>query len=401
MILISLFFTNLSFINQVKASEDNYFIVTAYYSPLPDQKTYLKWNYEDEKKLNWEWLNWASGKKVFIGMLAAPQNYSFWTKIELEWLGIWEVADRWWAIVMAWNRWYEYDRIDVWMWYGDEWLKRALAWWKRKIKWNVVDKNTLVNLDYTKSTWVKYISPKIEIQKIEIIDTKTSKKIIKEEVKIVSIFDSVNLDSQQVKELSIKLKELSIYNWVETSNYKDLSKTIIDYQVKKWLIKDYNDIAAWYFWPKTRTSLKTDYEVFTKEKQQKLALENEIKNLTILAIKESNQKIDSIWYPKFGETSKNIRELQLSLKQLWFFNEKDTAIFWEKTKQAIFSYQLSKWLVSKSDDLGAGMIWPKTASSIKADLTNIYLTQKIWQNKQLSEIKNTKNISNNLNIMSL
>jgi hypothetical protein len=37
---------------QVDAEEENYFIVTAYYSPLPDQEHYLKGNYEDEIILN-------------------------------------------------------------------------------------------------------------------------------------------------------------------------------------------------------------------------------------------------------------------------------------------------------------------------------------------------------------
>jgi len=32
--------------------EDNYFVVTAYYSPLPDQEYYLTGNYEDEIILN-------------------------------------------------------------------------------------------------------------------------------------------------------------------------------------------------------------------------------------------------------------------------------------------------------------------------------------------------------------
>jgi hypothetical protein len=38
---------------EVKAlDEEMYFIVTAYYSPLPNQKSYLTGNYELEKKLN-------------------------------------------------------------------------------------------------------------------------------------------------------------------------------------------------------------------------------------------------------------------------------------------------------------------------------------------------------------
>ena len=69
-------------------SDDNYFVVTAYYSPLPDQEYYITGNYEDELRLNGKGIAGASGKGVFSGMLAAPGKYSFGTKIYLDGLGI-------------------------------------------------------------------------------------------------------------------------------------------------------------------------------------------------------------------------------------------------------------------------------------------------------------------------
>ena len=60
------------------------FVVTAYYSPLPNQSFYFKGSYEAEVKLNGNGTNGASGKGVFAGMLAAPKSYSFGTKIYLE-----------------------------------------------------------------------------------------------------------------------------------------------------------------------------------------------------------------------------------------------------------------------------------------------------------------------------
>ena len=64
------------------ASIKQEFIVTAYYSPLPDQNFYLKGNYEAEKILNGNGTNGASGKPVFIGMIAAPKTYNFGTRID-------------------------------------------------------------------------------------------------------------------------------------------------------------------------------------------------------------------------------------------------------------------------------------------------------------------------------
>lgn len=39
-----------------KIETENFFVVTAYYSPIPWQKYYLRWNYEDEVILNWKWI---------------------------------------------------------------------------------------------------------------------------------------------------------------------------------------------------------------------------------------------------------------------------------------------------------------------------------------------------------
>jgi len=141
-------FTNFFSINIAKADDQSkkLFIVTAYYSPLPNQKVYLKWSYEWDIRLNWNWIAWASGKKVFPWMLAAPKSYSFWTKLFLEWFWTWEIADRWWAIVTLDNWWEKIDRIDIWMWHGEEWLKRALSWWKRKVYWKIVENDSNISI---------------------------------------------------------------------------------------------------------------------------------------------------------------------------------------------------------------------------------------------------------------
>ena len=63
------------------ADTDKTFIVTAYYSPLPDQSFYFKWNYNAELRLNGNGTNGASWTPVFTGMIAAPKSYDFGTNI--------------------------------------------------------------------------------------------------------------------------------------------------------------------------------------------------------------------------------------------------------------------------------------------------------------------------------
>ncbi len=79
--------------------EERFFVATAYYSPLPNQKYYLRGNYEAEIRLNGNGTHGASGKAVFEGMIAAPKDYAFGTKIWIADLGIGSVEDRGGAIV--------------------------------------------------------------------------------------------------------------------------------------------------------------------------------------------------------------------------------------------------------------------------------------------------------------
>ena len=130
--------------------EEKTFVVTAYYSPKSWQAFYYKDTFEAEKTLNWEWLHGASGKPVFNGMLAAPSSYDFGGLLYFPSLGwVWEIADRWWAIVQAWEKWQSYDRIDVRMWTWELWLVKALVFGKQTITWYYCDAATV------KAKWIK------------------------------------------------------------------------------------------------------------------------------------------------------------------------------------------------------------------------------------------------------
>ena len=208
-----------------------YFVVTAYYSPLPNQKRYTTWSYYWDKRLNWEWHTTASWKWVFPGLLAAPRNYKFWTKIYLDWIWIWSVEDRWWAIVNAWERWYSEDRIDIWMWYWDEWLERALKWWKRKIKWEIVLNSQEVSVEFETSPVYKYKDLR---------------------VKPTSELATVN----KLQEL---FTELELYSWEIDWEYESIKPTLVKFQLDNKVIASKNDDAAWYFGAKTVAAIRQKY----------------------------------------------------------------------------------------------------------------------------------------------
>ncbi|MDH5597400.1 MAG: 3D domain-containing protein, partial [Candidatus Peregrinibacteria bacterium] len=104
-------------------------LVTAYYSPLPNQTFYIKGSYEADIRLNGRGTNGADGTEVYMGMLAAPKTYPFGTRVSIPGLGVGEVHDRGGAILP----YKDYDRIDVWMGHGEEGLSRALNWGARMV----------------------------------------------------------------------------------------------------------------------------------------------------------------------------------------------------------------------------------------------------------------------------
>lgn len=453
-------------ISPTLAIEDKsqYFIVTAYYSPLPDQDFYIKWSYENDKKLNWEWLYWASWKQVFNWMLAWPKKYDFWTQIYLEWIWTWVIEDRGWAIVESWERGYDADRIDVWMWHWDEWLKKSLAWWKRKIQWKIIEienselkvDNVWINFNptnlvssqikksnneyiYNVSVWIN--SRKSDIVKLQTklswlsvykweIDWIYNKKLINSLVSIQiknwiiksdnedwawywwvktrnyfyknekelskpssntiivqettiesdSLFDTYihpSSSKDNVKKLQSKLNEMEIYKWEINWKYSDVINTLIEYQLSKNIINSKNNDWAWYFWPKTRSSLRNDFNKFLVKKEEEKRDRRKLDEIKNLALEKASNKLDEIWTPKLWEISQNVRELQKILITLWYFKWKDTAIYWELTKQSILAYQIDKNLIQKDWDPWSGKIWEITKWEIKKDLVKLFLEKKL------------------------
>lgn len=346
---------------QSNSSELKKFIVTAYYSPLPNQKFYLRWNFEDEVRLNWEWIRWASWKGVYPWMLAAPKTYAFGTKIFFDWIWIGTVDDRWWAIVSSWSRGYDADRIDIWMWYWDDWLRRALTWGKRAIYWRVISKDAeemlpslelsdfkIWNIDFTNLKNASYVW-KNTWPKEDIVPGSLSK----------------NSSSQDIILWKTILTKLWYYtseiDWKYTN---EIYKAILAYQLDNKIVTKKDAFWAGYYWKTTKMHLWNKYSSYLA--QEKLKTEESAKIDSQL-----NKLALSFWRPKDSEIWQHVRKLQRTLKALGYFNYKDTAIFWKQTKDSLIKYQIDKWLVRNSEDLWAWMIWEKTLWKIMEDMKQI------------------------------
>lgn len=390
--LISLILIIANITSPVIAAGDNeesnwYFVVTAYYSPLPDQKYYYTGNYESEVRLNGHWTHWASWKEVFSWMLAAPKTYEFWTKIYLEWLWVWEVSDRWGAIVSAWNRGYKHDRIDLWVWYWDEWLARALYWWKRTIKWYIVHESQTPTLDISKIEAPDWAVEWLATNTPTIFDTSIWK-------------ESSESDIIKLQEF---FKEIELYNWEINWKYNsEIIDIIFNFQIENWILKEATDPWAWYWGQLTRESFKKAY-LNGEFDQEETILEDEIKNTEELEEKNIEEEIiipmaefnPLVFERALNYSAEHVREVQSIMKELWLYQWAINGVSKELTNP-IYNYQLSKGIATSWSSPWAWQYGPITREALKNDylehLEKKAIEEKIKQEEEYARQEEQKRI---------
>jgi hypothetical protein len=301
-------------------AEEKTFIVTAYYSPLPDQTSYARWNYEADKRLNGNGTNGASGTPVFTGMIAAPKTYAFGTHIFFPGLGLGRVEDRGWAIVDAWVRGQPHDRIDIWMGYGDAWLRRARTWWVREVKWIIID--DITNLNQMDLEW-------IDIGRVNLGDFPTAK-------------------AQSQWGISSDIIE-AFANLGYIVEWGDVKNMIFTFQKDQWIVVSLDEAGAGNFGPKTKTAFIDAYKKYSVlrsadieaiEKAKKELLDERASWETRYS--QAHTHITQIGFPKMGDKWSNIISLQKLLRQEWFFKGKNTGVMVGTTVVALKKYQKSR-----------------------------------------------------------
>jgi 3D (Asp-Asp-Asp) domain-containing protein len=301
------------------ASVQQNFVVTAYYSPLPNQSFYLKGNYEAEKILNGEWTHGASGKPVFVGMIAAPKTYSFGTRIDFDGLGVGIVEDRGGAIVKAWERGYTSDRIDIWMGSWESGLRRAMVWGKRNVTGTITTDTTAPLLNFRD----------IDTGKINLWNYK----------KATTTISSAYLDADTLARFS------DLWYTVEGS---DVRSMVIEFQKDHSIIKSSTDESAWVYGPKTKSTLTSEYAKYIQLRDAEIAKIESEKALLISARNEwessytiANMRVSAIGSPKRGESGAHISSLQKTLKSKGYFKGKESGVMSGSTILAVKSLQKS------------------------------------------------------------
>lgn len=234
------------------------FTISAYYSPLPCQYRYATGSYSSDIRLNGGGVHGADGTPVYPGMVAAPKTYAFGTKLYIPGVGIVGVHDRGGAIVTAGNRGQSYDRLDIWMGYGDKGLKRALSWGKRTVDVTIYGITDSVVEDialdgYTEEEAIPNDCDQVEetLMAEGITDTATAAS-----TQNVGLFAS-NMDrgasGENVTKLQNELKKLNYYKVEPSGVYDDLTvHAIYKFQQSQGIVADENTAGAGVFGPMTR-----------------------------------------------------------------------------------------------------------------------------------------------------
>lgn len=302
------------------------YTVTAYYSPLPDQERYGRGSYEAEVIFEGRGTHSADGTSVYPGMLAAPPEIPFLTKIYIPGIGTGTVHDRGGAIKSGDDC---NGRLDAWMGYGEEGLERALNWGMRKVEVTIYG-----------------IDDSIE-ENIVLEGYLETEKILREKIPFLSpqIFqrDLGLLDSgDEVKRLQKHLKELGYFEGEETGIYDDKTKNaVLAFQLYYGIVSSPDDFGAGYFGVNTRR--KIDF-----------------------AIKTFDEKT----YGKFtyglglGSYGREVRRLQKYLVKLGYLDRNFVTSEYDKnSEKAVLEFQLDNNVISSPDELGAGYFGPKTRES--------------------------------------
>ena len=410
------------------------FMLTAYYSPLPDQCCYVKGTYAADVILNGHGTHSADGTEVYPGMVAAPPTYAFGTRIELPGLGTVTVHDRGGAIQELPNG---AHRADVWVGHGEEGLARALAFGVQHIKGTVYPVGSampgeainLAALPAPPQSLRPYLAAEPDLLSLhpKLNDHNLSVELLQKHLKDAGYFteaingnfgpetkkslETFNKDfgldqpSDQLTErtaafLSAAVRQthrepLAVFVERESSQaaiiraqrtlrflgyyrgrtnglYDDkLFAAILSFQKDQGLVGSVASPGAGRIGPKTKTRIALSWKKrLVTRGAERLLALRKIDDLLV----ERDAVIDD--FLGEGDHGDQVKRLQRLLVARGFFpTDRISGLFGTVTRDAVVAYQLQKSIIENVSDRGAGFVGPATISSLKRDLrSHMYQT---------------------------
>lgn len=374
-------------VNGLSGLENKTFTISAYYSPLPCQERYVTGSFEGDVRLNGEGVHSADGSVVYAGMVAAPRTYAFGTKMDVPGIGIVAVRDRGGAIVNG-NGSNLYDRLDVWMGYGDKGLTRALNWGKRTMDVVVYGVNDSIAEQVTLGDYSPDEGQQNECGTTEVVEN-TTPAVVNETVvspilvasessatpnsvqpqleELLTVDLKFGDASDQVRALQNQLKKLNFYRTGVTGNFGEVTKhAVFKFQQSQELVLDENSPYAGVFGPRTRDRMN-ELVASNNYNQIRIAQATNDFQVTYLAQMEADKPRKTLLSMelKYGMRGPEVAELQKFLKSHGFFDGAlITQYYGPVTREAVMNFQKAHNVISSEADTGAGHVGPATLEVI-------------------------------------
>ncbi len=403
------------------------FVITAYYSPLPNQCCYVRGTYAADTLLNGKGIAGADGTGVYPGMAAAPQSYEFGTRIALPGIGTVTVHDRGGAITELETG---AHRLDLWMGYGEEGLARALAFGVQRVQGTVyplgasqpaellalssfpaplgmirpylreepdllalhpqIDEKSvavellqqhLIDLGYLHEAASGWFGPATKTALMSFLDDMHLAEPSEELTSIAAAYliaanarkkernpiaGIIERGSPPTDIIAAKrtLRFLGYFRGRTNGDYDDaLFDAIFVFQKDRGLVGDASSPGAGRIGPKTRQTLLLSWRLKHIERHAE-------KLLLVRAVDQELEKRGDVLaeFLAEGDRGAEVKKLQSLLADRGFFpRERVSGLFGTVTRDAVLQYQIDRKIIEKVTDTGAGFVGPATIASLKRE----------------------------------
>ncbi len=266
------------------------------------------------------------GKKVF-------SNYAHLDEISVK---VWDKLEAWeklWTLWNTWNSTWNHLHLQIDLdtpfhpYYYDS---KTCPYSYNEITENWVcfdelEANTVDPLLFLETEWkiLKELkNPEYKVEKVTVKDDNNSNNTKTIDTVNTSIFDRtvyVWYPSWDVRLVQQVLRDLELYDWELTWDYRDIENIVYDYQIKNSIVQNKSTPGAWWFWPKTRSSMKKDYDKFlaSGKKHNYVLVEDSKTTTKTKKIERKNimtrEQIEAREYENFIRNY----EFDLDLKNIW------------------------------------------------------------------------------------
>lgn len=312
-------------------------VVTAYYQPVPGQANYIRGDFAADVALNGDDIT-ANGKKVSVGTVAAPPQYPFGTIVDIGGFGVGQVSDRGGAI--------KGNRFDIWVGKGEEGLARATNWGKRTTQCTVYLPGSEVPAEVTARIGT-YNLPSATLP-ANYWEKKQSAG--RKNLSLGDTDDDVGLLIESLQNAGYTLKASKNFD-------QSVNDAVIDFQIKKNIIKTKSDSAAGVVGPKTWQALLAKQSQPLDQPQTDISVPFSNSSATpttkpTTSTPSGNMISLALAYGAEGE---EVSRLQQNLRLLGYFdNPTITGYFGDATKAAIIRFQIAEGLIVDQKDAHAG-----------------------------------------------